>query len=108
MQWNKGDYAGSAPNSMTEGGLPSESTPHLKTETDALTSDGLPQPACAVPTGPDRPQLEAPGKEGTDDRGLAEFRVPKKRQLGEEVCTIRRLVWVGENYRDFTYQSRPS
>ena len=48
MQWNKGDYAGSAPNSTTEGGLPSESTPHLKTEIDALTSDGLPQPACAV------------------------------------------------------------
>ncbi len=34
-----------------EGGLQSESTPHLKTEVDALTSDGLPQPACA--TGPD-------------------------------------------------------
>jgi replicative DNA helicase len=43
----------------------------------------------------------------SDDRGLAELSVLKKRQLGEEVGTIRRLVWVGESYRDFTHQSRP-
>jgi replicative DNA helicase len=34
------------------------------------------------------------------DSGLAELRVLKKRQLGEEVGTIRSLVWVGESYRD--------
>ncbi len=43
----------------------------------------------------------------SNDRGLAELSVLKKRQLGEEVGTIRRLVWVGESYRDFTHQSRP-
>jgi replicative DNA helicase len=37
----------------------------------------------------------------SNDRGLAE------RQLSEEVGTVRRLVWVGESYRDFTYQSHP-
>ncbi len=42
----------------------------------------------------------------SDDRGLAELSVLKKRQLGEEVGTIRRLVWVGESYRDFTHHSR--
>ena len=35
------------------------------------------------------------------DRGLAELSVLKKRQLGEEVGTIRTLVCVGESYRDF-------
>jgi replicative DNA helicase len=34
------------------------------------------------------------------DRGLAEVSVLKKRQLGEEVGTVRKLVWVGESYRD--------
>jgi len=43
----------------------------------------------------------------SDDRGLAELSVLKKRQLGEEVGTIRRLVWVGESYQDYTHQSRP-
>jgi replicative DNA helicase len=37
----------------------------------------------------------------TDDKGLAELSVLKKRQLGEEVGTMRRLVWVGESYKDF-------
>jgi replicative DNA helicase len=41
----------------------------------------------------------------SNDRGLAELSVLKKRQLGEEVGTIRRLVWVGESYRDFAYHS---
>jgi replicative DNA helicase len=35
------------------------------------------------------------------ERGLAELIVLKKRQLGDDVGTIRRLVWVGESYRDF-------
>jgi replicative DNA helicase len=43
----------------------------------------------------------------SDDRGLAELSVLKKRQLGEEVGTIRRLVWAGESYQDYTYLSRP-
>jgi replicative DNA helicase len=34
------------------------------------------------------------------DKGLAELSVLKKRQLGEEVGTMRKLVWVGESYRD--------
>ncbi len=37
------------------------------------------------------------------ERGLAELIVLKKRQLGDDVGTIRRLVWVGESYRDFTH-----
>jgi replicative DNA helicase len=43
----------------------------------------------------------------SNDRGLAELSVLKKRQLGEDVGTIRRLVWVGESYQDYTHQSRP-
>jgi len=42
----------------------------------------------------------------SNDRGLADLSVLKKRQLDEDVGTIRRLVWVGESYRAFTYQSR--
>jgi len=41
----------------------------------------------------------------SNDRGLAELIVLKKRQLGEDVGTVRRLVWSGESYRDFTCQS---
>ena len=37
----------------------------------------------------------------TKDRGLAELSVLKKRQLGEDVGTMLRLVWVGESYRDY-------
>ena len=37
----------------------------------------------------------------TKDRGLAELTVLKKRQLGEDVGTMRRLVWVGESYKDY-------
>ncbi len=43
----------------------------------------------------------------SDDRGLAELSVLKKRQMGEEVGTVRRLVWVGESYQDYTHQSQP-
>ena len=43
----------------------------------------------------------------SSDRGLAELSVLKKRQLGEDVGTVRRLVWVDESYRDFSYLSRP-
>jgi len=42
----------------------------------------------------------------SNDRGLAELSVLKKRQLGEEVGTIRRIVWVGESYMDYTFGSR--
>ena len=49
-----------------------------------------------------REEMDNPG---TDDRGLAELSVLKKRQLGEEVDTMRRLVWVGESYRDFAYRA---
>jgi replicative DNA helicase len=44
----------------------------------------------------------------TKERGLAELSVLKKRQLGEEVGTMRRLVWVGESYKDYAYGSRPA
>ncbi len=40
------------------------------------------------------------------DRGLAELSVLKKRQLGEEVGTVRSLVWVGESYRNFALERR--
>jgi replicative DNA helicase len=43
----------------------------------------------------------------SSDRGLAELSVLKKRQLGEDVGTVRRVVRVGESYRDYVYQSRP-
>jgi len=39
----------------------------------------------------------------TNDRGLAELSVLKKRQLGEEVGTVRKLVWVGESYKDLAH-----
>ncbi len=39
----------------------------------------------------------------TTDKKLAELIVLKKRQLGDDVGTIRRLVWVGESYNDFAY-----
>jgi hypothetical protein len=35
---------------------------------------------------------------GSDDKGLAELSVLKKRQLGEGVGTMRRLVWMCESY----------
>ena len=38
-------------------------------------------------------------------RGLAELIVLKKRQLGDDVGTIRSLVWLGERYRDFAYRA---
>jgi replicative DNA helicase len=41
----------------------------------------------------------------SNDRGLAELSVLKKRQLGEDVGTVRRLVWVDESYRDFACHS---
>jgi hypothetical protein len=39
----------------------------------------------------------------SDDRGLAELSVLKKRQLGEDVGTMRRLVWAGESYKDLAH-----
>jgi replicative DNA helicase len=48
-----------------------------------------------------REEMDHPG---TDNHGLAELSVLKKRQLGEEVGTLRRLVWVSESYRDFADQ----
>jgi replicative DNA helicase len=41
---------------------------------------------------------------GSDDKGLAELSVLKKRQLGEDVGTMRRLVWVGESYRHLAHR----
>jgi len=41
------------------------------------------------------------GHPESTERGLAELIVLKKRQMGDDVGTIRRLVWVGESYRDF-------
>jgi len=38
------------------------------------------------------------------ERGLAELSVLKKRQLGDDVGPVRRLVWVGESYHDFAYR----
>ena len=40
----------------------------------------------------------------THQRGLAELIVLKKRQLGDDVGSVRRLVWIGERYRGFAYQ----
>jgi DnaB-like helicase C terminal domain len=37
-------------------------------------------------------------------RGLAELIVLKKRLLGDDVGTIRRLVWLGESYRAVAYE----
>jgi replicative DNA helicase len=39
------------------------------------------------------------------EKGLAELIVLKKRQLGDDVGTVRMVVWVGESYRDFAGQS---
>ena len=54
-----------------------------------------------------REEMDHPGT-GDDDndndvKKLAELSVLKKRQLGEEVGTMRRLVWVGESYKDLAY-----
>jgi replicative DNA helicase len=48
-----------------------------------------------------RDEMDHPGN---DDKGLAELSVLKKRQLGEDVGTMRKLVWVGESYKDFAFQ----
>ena len=40
----------------------------------------------------------------TDQKHVAEVMVLKKRQLGDDVGTTRRLVWVGESYRDYAQQ----
>ena len=45
-----------------------------------------------------REEMDHPRQRRTKD--LAELSVLKKRQLGEEVGTVRKLVWVGESYRD--------
>jgi replicative DNA helicase len=52
-----------------------------------------------------REEMDNPG---TDDDGLAELSVLKKRQLSEEVGTVRRLAWVGESYRDYAYAAGPA
>ena len=40
------------------------------------------------------------------ERGLAELSVLKKHQLGEEVGTVRSVVWVGESYGDVRKPAR--
>ena len=47
-----------------------------------------------------RDELEHPD---SPDKGLADLIVLKKRQFGDDVGTTRRLVWVGESYRDYAY-----
>ena len=47
-----------------------------------------------------RDEMDHPG---SDDKGLAELSVLKKRQLGEDMGTVRRLVWVGESYKDLAH-----
>jgi len=49
-----------------------------------------------------REEMDSPH---TDDKKIAELSVLKKRQLGEDVGTIRRVVWVGESYRDLAYET---
>jgi replicative DNA helicase len=39
----------------------------------------------------------------SNDKSTAEVSVLKKRQIGEEVGTIRRVVWAGESYTDFAH-----
>ena len=48
-----------------------------------------------------RDEMDHPG---SDDKGLAELSVLKKRQLRQDVGTMRRLVWVGEGYRDLAHR----
>ena len=69
---------------------------------------------CGVPSTPQRltagsragllatDRLEGAPTARAGDR-LAELLVLKKRQFGDDVGTTRRLVWVGESYRDFAY-----
>jgi replicative DNA helicase len=71
------------------------------TITDLRESGDLENTADSV-LGLYRDELDHP--ESTQ-RGLAELIVLKKRQLGDDVGTVRRLVWVGERYRDFAYSS---
>ncbi len=66
--------------------------------TDPRESGDLENTADSVP-GLYRDEMDHPGSD--DNKGLAELSVLKKRQLGEEVGTMRRLVWVGESYKDF-------
>jgi len=39
----------------------------------------------------------------TNDRGLAELSLLKKWNLGEEVGTVRKRVWVGASYKDLAH-----
>ena len=41
----------------------------------------------------------------SQQKGLTEVVVLKKRQLGEDVGSVRRLVWLGERYADLDWQS---
>ena len=49
-----------------------------------------------------RDELDNPA---SSQRGLAELIVLKKRQLGDDVGTIRSLVWLGGRYRDVAYRA---
>lgn len=51
---------------------------------------------------PNREEMDHPGDD-VKNKKIAELSVLKKRQLGEEVGTVRRLVWVGESYRDLAH-----
>lgn len=54
--------------------------------------------------GPSALELLAQALQVGQDKGLAELIVLKKRQLGDDVGSVRRLVWVGESYRDYAHR----
>ena len=41
----------------------------------------------------------------SEDKLVTEIVVLKKRQLGEDVGSVRRLVWLGESYGDLDWRS---
>jgi DnaB-like helicase C terminal domain len=69
------------------------------TLTDLRESGNLENTADSV-LGLYRDELEHPD---SADKGLAELIVLNKRQFGDDMGTTRRLVWVGESYRDYAY-----
>lgn len=71
------------------------------TQTDFRDSGDL-ENVCDSALGLYRDEMHHPD---SPDKGLAELIVLKKRQFGDDVGCVRRLVWVGERYRDFVYRA---